>query len=68
MSDGNFRNSKSSPDKLYTYQMTGSSFCPVCKECVGLLVAENCCGPAFWICFDCEWVGQAGVGVVKEGK
>lgn len=46
------------------------SFCPHCNKNVYLMTSGgNSKGmPSFFICFDCKFIGEIGVGVVKEEK
>jgi len=50
----------------YTTIQTESSFCPECNEPVTLL--SNGDRPQFYLCFDCKFVGEVGVGRVQEFK
>jgi hypothetical protein len=41
------------------------SVCPKCRKSVELLSSEACRSlPAFYICWDCRWIGQVGMGPV----
>jgi transcription elongation factor Elf1 len=51
----------------YIIHLTQSSYCPHCNERVSLLCDKD--GeqkPSFYICWNCEFVGEIGVGPVKE--
>lgn len=52
--------------ELYHLLQTESTFCPTCGKTVSLLSRDSRYSPAFYICFDCRFVGQVGVGVVPE--
>lgn len=48
---------------------TEGGFCPTCGKEVHLMMDEERHeGPAFYICFECHFIGQVGVGPVQEGK
>ncbi len=53
---------------LYLCKVAGKSYCPICRNYVWMLFHEGVNTPYFYICFRCEWVGQAGVGIVRSGK
>ncbi len=44
--------------------------CPLChRECYLLTSDESSKGkPSFWICFDCKFIGEVGIGKVREEK
>jgi hypothetical protein len=49
----------------YVLQPTDKSFCPTCGSNLALLIEkELVVGPSFYICWKCELILQAGVGVV----
>lgn len=50
---------------LYTLLQSDMSSCPTCGKHVHLLSHESKYAPAFFICFDCKFVGQVGVGKVE---
>lgn len=51
----------------YIFQETESSFCPKCDKNVYLMTNDMAPGtPNFYICFDCKWIGQIGVGEVEN--
>lgn len=55
-------------ESRYILQKVEKSYCPKCHHLVYLL----CDGdfkkgkPAFYICFDCKYIGEVGVGAVKS--
>ncbi len=52
----------------FTFFKTEISFCPNCGKNVYLLTtAGSSFGmPSFYICFDCKFIGEIGVGKVRE--
>ena len=55
------------PRAPYIVQKAGSSRCPVCDSRPVLLAPEGAEeGPIFFICRICTYIGQAGVGPVKQ--
>jgi predicted RNA-binding Zn-ribbon protein involved in translation (DUF1610 family) len=50
----------------YVIQQTEKSHCPKCGTAVHLLCKDNFDGPAFYICFHCQYVGQFGKGPVRR--
>jgi len=53
----------------YIFFKTESSFCPECSENAYLLTSdENKGKPAFYICFNCKFVGEVGVGRVRTER
>jgi len=48
----------------YVLIQTEDSFCPKCDNSVQLLT--NGGKPAFYICFDCQFVGHVGIGQVEH--
>jgi predicted RNA-binding Zn-ribbon protein involved in translation (DUF1610 family) len=54
------------PKAKYVLQKTEKSFCPGCGKPVYLLCQDDVkFHPAFYICFDCTFVGQVGIGKVN---
>jgi hypothetical protein len=56
--------------KTYVMNTTGQSRCPKCDKPITLLAPvewtwEPGKEPSFYVCFDCKWIGQIGVGPVK---
>ncbi len=49
----------------YILNKTEKSHCPECNQQLYMLANENLTKVAFYICFNCKFVGQIGVGVVK---
>ncbi|WP_157052520.1 hypothetical protein [Ornithinibacillus contaminans] len=49
----------------YIIQNTEKSFCPKCNKTVQIMFSEKPKSPAFYICFDCKFVGQIGVGEIR---
>lgn len=47
----------------YTTLVTESSFCPQCDQPVLLL--SNGDSPQFYLCWDCQWIGEVGIGTVR---
>jgi len=59
----------SDPKSSYLLMKTQSSYCPACNKKVYLLCEESGKkNPAFYICFDCKFIGELGKGrvVVKS--
>ena len=54
------------PKSKYILQPTEKSFCPKCHANVWMLCEENFEGVAFYICFDCKYIGEVGKGPVKR--
>ena len=54
----------------YVFLKTTLSFCPICNKNVYLLTSGRSSKgmPLFYICFDCRFVGEVGVGRVREEK
>ncbi len=53
----------------YTLTTAHKSYCPQCSKTVTLLaVLEVITKPAFYVCFDCERIGQVGVGPVEDQR
>ncbi len=53
----------------YTIQMSQVTSCPKCGSKTYLLLGKMSNDPAFYICFNCTWVGQLGIGeVVMSNK
>jgi ribosomal protein S27AE len=50
---------------LYHILESDMSSCPTCGKHVHLLCHDSRYAPAFFICFDCRFVGQVGVGKVE---
>ncbi len=50
----------------YYLSTAEGSRCPQCGKIATLLAREQVTGPAFYICFDCRTVAQAGVGPVEN--
>ena len=49
----------------YILQKTEKSFCPICNSKVSLLIARIVkLGPAFFICFHCNYIAEVGKGPV----
>lgn len=57
---------KSRKPEPYRTIPTESSFCPDCDKPVTLL--SNGDRPQFYLCFDCKFVGEVGVGRVEPFK
>jgi transcription elongation factor Elf1 len=54
-------------NSIYILQKMDKSFCPKCNEKVYLLCSKGIGDkPSFFICFDCETVGQVGIGSVEK--
>jgi len=56
--------------KEYIMHTVGQTGCPKCDKPVNMLAPsewkwEPEKDPSFYICWDCEWIGQIGVGPVK---
>jgi len=50
----------------YVLQKAEGSYCPKCHKIPYLLVNEDVKPDiAFYICFDCKFIGQVGVGEVR---
>jgi hypothetical protein len=64
--DEAIENAKSRKPEPYSTTQTESSFCPDCNEPVTLL--SNGDRPQFYLCFDCKFVGEVGVGRVEPFK
>lgn len=58
------------PRVPYVVQDTSKSNCPGCRGSVALLCPQTGTTrlPWFYICFACRYVGQAGVGPVKDER
>jgi len=57
------------PREPYTTIQTEDSFCPKCGKPVVLLSTVNYAlthDPMFYICWDCKWLAEVGVGPVRE--
>ena len=55
----------------YTFSKSDMSFCPHCDKHVYMLALfglepKGTQLPMFMICFDCKFIGQVGVGIVKQ--
>lgn len=48
----------------YTLIKQNSTFCSKCNGNVDLLSTKEMKAPAFYICFNCQTVGQVGEGIV----
>lgn len=54
--------------KKYILSKTPKTHCLRCLKPVYMLAPEDVSSPAFYICFDCEFVGQIGVGEIEKEK
>lgn len=56
----------------YIIQDVTKSHCPNCNKTVKLLCLNDASemhnSPAFYICFDCNFVGEIGVGRVEQAS
>jgi predicted RNA-binding Zn-ribbon protein involved in translation (DUF1610 family) len=50
----------------YIIQIVQSSYCPNCNNLVYLLCHKDGESPSFYICWNCHFVGEIGVGIVTE--
>ena len=51
---------------MYQYKLGEKASCPRCKSNVYLLFHDSPSNlPSFYICFDCKYIGEIGVGEVK---
>jgi hypothetical protein len=53
-------------ESRYLIFKTESSFCPECNENAYLLTSVGNGKPSFYICFNCKFIGEVGVGRVKK--
>ena len=58
------------PTSKYLLIATDGTFCPQCKGevvalCYGRAVPRY---PSFYICWDCKWIAQVGVGPVRNSE
>ena len=56
--------------KTYIMHTVDQTSCPKCDKSVVLLAPsewkwEPEKDPSFYVCWDCEWIGQVGIGPVK---
>jgi len=58
-----------SEKSTFVLQKTKKSFCPICDKEVYLLTPFEATNskPSFYICFNCKFVGEVGVGAVMIG-
>lgn len=53
----------------YRLRKPDGALCPDCSKPIHLLASNQLKDrPAFYICFDCKWVGHIGVGPVTKRR